>query len=90
MSVQTYSLVNYFDVWTDEEGGWQVNNSQVEFRDLVILDDATDKDILKYLKQIGFLKTDDMRRLVIESYGDFIEICLRKNMKPICSLRPNY
>ena len=89
MAHQTYSLVNYFDILGNERDGWEVNNQCVEFDDLVITDDATNKEILTYLKQIGFLSTDDKRRLVVEDLGDLIEIYQRKGMMPICGLRPN-
>lgn len=78
-----WKLVNYFDVWGDEEGGWQVNDLCVEFDDLNITDDATDKDILEYLRQIGFLSTSDMRRLYLEDMGDMIEIYQRKDNYPL-------
>ena len=82
-----WQLINYFDVWGNEKDGWEVNNQCVEFDDLYLAEDVTNKEILTYLKQIEFLATDDMRRLVVEDYGDLIEIYERKGMKPLCSLR---
>lgn len=84
---KTYMLVNYTDVWIDEEGNAGVNDCCVEFNDLQISDDATDKEILDYLKEIGFLFTSDMRRLIVEDMGEFIEIYQRKGYIPLCSLR---
>lgn len=84
-----YALVNYFDVWGNEKDGWQVNDSRVEGT-VVINEYASDKEILTGLKGIGFLTTDDRRRLTIEILGEWIEVCQRKGMKPLCSLRPNY
>ena len=69
-----YELINYFDVWGNAEDGWEINNQCVEFRDLVITDGATDKDILNYLVDIGFLATSDMRKLLVDNNGDVIEI----------------
>lgn len=83
-----YMLQNYFDVWGNADDGWEVNDQCTEFDDLQISDDATDKDILEYLKGIGFLATSDMRKLVVEDCGNgFIEIYERKGMKPLCGLR---
>ena len=84
-----YSLVNYFDVWYDEEG-WQINNSCTEFNDLWLANDLTNKQIAEALVSVGFLTTSDMRKLVIEYTGEFIEIYQRKQMMPIASLRPYY
>ena len=84
-----YTLINYFDIWGNADDGWEINDECAERDDLVIADDASDKDILIYLKQIGFLATDDMRRLVVEDLVDCIEIYERKGMRPLCSLRRN-
>jgi predicted RNA binding protein YcfA (HicA-like mRNA interferase family) len=46
-----YSL----DVWGNEEDGFEVNNRQ-RAGDIEILDGASDEDIIKTLKQEGFLK----------------------------------
>ena len=85
-----YELINYFDVWGNAEDGWEVNNQCIEFRDLVITEDASDKDILNYLVDIGFLATSDMRKLLVDNSGDMIEIFEKKSMKPICGLRQVY
>ena len=88
----TYSLRNYFDVWGNAKDGWEVNNSCIEFDDLNITDDATEKDILKYLKKIGFLSTDDRRmvRCDMDTYVDGIEIYEVKGHKPVAALIANY
>lgn len=82
-----YSLVNYFDVWYEEEG-WQVNNLCTEFNDLWLANDLTRKQIAEALVSVGFLATSDMRKLAIEYEGEFIEIYQKKQMMPIASLRP--
>ena len=76
-----YELINYFDVWGNAEDGWEVNNQCVEFRDLIITEDASDKDILNYLVDIGFLATSDMRKLLVDNNGDMIEIFEKKSME---------
>lgn len=90
--VTTYSLRNYFDVWGNAKDGWVVNNSCIEFDDLNITDDATEKDILRYLKGIGFLLTDDRRmiRCDMNTYADVIEIYEVKGHRPIAALIANY
>lgn len=86
---KTYSLINYFDVWGNEKDGWEINNQCIEFDDLIITDDATDKDIITYLKEIGFLNTNDMRKIVVENQGCYIEIYAKKGLKPVCTLSLN-
>lgn len=87
--MKTWTYVQYDDVWGDENSGWQVNNLHPEFDDLVIADDASDKEILEYLKSRGLVPTSDMRRIVIESSGDMIEISMRKGLFPIGRLTLN-
>ena len=84
-----FELVNYFDVWYNEDEGWQVNNQCIEFDDLYLADDLTAKEIAEALVSVGFLVTSDMRKLYIDMASeDFIEIYQRKQMMPIASLRP--
>ena len=86
-----YSLCNYFDVWGNASDGWEVNNSCIEFEDLYISDDATEKEILEYLVQIGFLNTSDRRKVRLDetSYADVIEIYEVKGCKPLGRLTAN-
>lgn len=89
--MMTYTLRNYFDVWGNAKDGWEVNDSCIEFNDLHITEDATEKDILNYLKEIGFLTTSDRRRVRLDnSYMDMIEIYEVKGQKPIGALIMNY
>ncbi|MBS5368967.1 MAG: hypothetical protein KHY19_05845 [Coprobacillus cateniformis] len=43
-----YKLVDYFDVWGNEEEGWEVNDLCTIFDDLYMEDDITDEDIIDY------------------------------------------
>ena len=90
--MRTYTLINYFDVWGNQDDGYEVNNQCVEFDDLVITDDATDKDILNYLasEPVNFLTTSDMRRVRLENLGDAMEIYAVKGHKPLGVLMINY
>ena len=78
-----YRLINYFDVWGNEKDGYEVNNLCTEADDLWIDDDSTLKEIAKFLVQIGFLVTSDMRKLYFEDDGTYIEIYQRKGMYPL-------
>lgn len=89
-NVNTYTLINYFDVWGNEKDGWEVNNQCVEFDDLNLVDDITPKEICEYLKSINMLATSDMRRLEVVDMGDLIEINERKGHKPLFALMLNY
>ena len=53
--MKKWRLIDYFDVWGNEEDGWEVNDQTELFDDLVITDDATDEDIINYLISIGYL-----------------------------------
>ena len=84
-----YVLIYYFDVWGNAKDGWEVNNQCTEFDDLMISDDASEKEILEYLVSIKFLATSDRRRVRIDmnSYADAMEIYEVKGLKPLASLR---
>lgn len=85
-----YRLINYFDVWGNKEDGWEVNNQCVEFDDLYLTDDCSNKELLNYLKERGFLTTSDMRRLEVIDFGELIEINERKSQKPLYALQMVY
>lgn len=83
-----YDLINYFDVWADDEGGWQVNNLCVEEEGLYIDDTCTEKEILQFLVKIGFLVTSDRRKVYLDNLGDgFIEIYQKKGNYPLGRLQ---
>ena len=84
-----YTLINYTDVWGNEKDGWEINDVSREFNDLHIEKDATDKDILEYLKTIGFLTTSDMRKVKLYSIGDSIEIVQVRGSYPLGCLIAN-
>lgn len=87
--MRTYTLINYFDVWGNEVDGWSVNDACSEADGITITDDATEQDIIDYLYNIEFFKTNDLEKFDVEYYGDFIEISEKETQKPLCSLRPN-
>jgi len=85
-----YNLINYFDVYKDSEGFWCVNDQYVERYDVTIADAATNKDIVNYLMQEGFLNTNDMRKLTVQEYGENIEIYQKKDMIPLFGFVPTF
>ena len=88
--MKTWTVTNYFDVWGNAEDGWEVNNQCIEFDDLVITENATNKDICQYLVDRNLLTTSDMRKLYIENLGDRFEIYEKKGMKPLFGISLNY
>ena len=74
-----YRLINYTDVWGNDKEGYEINDQCIESNDLIISEDASNKDILKYLKKIGFFTTDDMRKIKVINEYDIIEF-YGKNM----------
>lgn len=84
-----YTLIDYFDVWGNEKDGWEVNDQHIVCDDLYIDDDATDKEICRYLANFGYLAHSDMRKLYVEDLGDTIEVYKKKGMMPLCGLRRN-
>ena len=57
---------------------------------MLIAEDATPKEICKYLESICMLATSDMRRLDVYDCGDLIEIVEKKTQKPLFALIENY
>lgn len=55
----TYDLIVYTDVCGNIEDGYIVNDQMVMFKNLKIAEESDDKDVLTYLKKIGWLTTDD-------------------------------
>lgn len=89
VNTNTFTLINYFDVWGNARDGWEINNQCIEMDDLVIANDATPKEICTYLKNLRMLNTSDMRRLEVVDWGDMIEVNERKGHKPLFGLMLN-
>lgn len=83
-----YQLVDYFDVWGNQEDGWEVNNLCKVGDPIIVTDDATDLDIINYLKQINFLGDNaDEESVRIEWWDEFaIELFERETDLPLCKL----
>lgn len=75
-------LIDYFDVWGNEEDGWEVNNLCVLEDDIYISENTTNEDILDFLFAIGYLNTTE--NICIREYGmDMLEIETKKEWYPI-------
>lgn len=92
MKHNTWTLFDYFDVWGNAEDGWEVNDQSMEFDDLYIADDATDEELIAYLKSINYLSEYVQlgKDVVIEDNGDMIEIFKADDLMPICRLQRNW
>ena len=86
-----YRLVDYFDVWGNEEDGFEVNNLAVIEDDITISDDATEQDILDLLYNMEYLNTKDPSKINVEMFDpDMIELFDAKTECPICRLERVY
>ena len=70
-----YKLIDYYDVLGNEEDGYEVNNVNTVVTGIEITDDATDTDIINYLKSINFL-SENATTETVELDGDdfYIEL----------------
>jgi hypothetical protein len=83
-----YQLVDYFDVWGNEEDGYEVNNlSRLDIY-IYITDEATKEDIIKELIVCDYLKPNASLENIEVEWNDefFIELFQKDNMYPICRL----
>ena len=80
-----YKLVDYFDVWGNEEEGWEVNDLCTIFDDLYMEDDITDEDIIDYLISIDYLNSKAKEGVIIQGDGVMIELVSKENGCPIGS-----
>lgn len=83
----TYTLINYFDVWGNDEDGYTVNDCMVSGT-IKLPDNASDSEIITTLKEYGALG-EFANEDTIEITGDdlMIELCKRGNGYPLYSLR---
>ena len=86
-----WKLVDYHDVWGNEDDGYWVNDLSVVFEDLYMTDDVTDNEIYDYLKdEIGYPRLQDVNFEDINFDGDdfYIELTTEKEygIYPLCRL----
>lgn len=90
---QYFDLIDYFDVWGNEEDGWEVNDQAVVEEKIWISDDITEEELFNYLKDtVGYFnRNTKFSDVEIQWYDpDFIEIFQAKDGCPVCSLRKSY
>ena len=90
---QYFDLIDYFDVWGNEEDGWEVNDQTVVEEKIWISDDTTEEELFNYLKDtVGYFnRNTKFSDVEIQWYDpDFIEIFQAKDGCPVCSLRKSY
>jgi len=88
-----FDLIDYFDVWGNEEDGWEVNDQAVVEEKIWISDDTTEEELFNYLKDtVGYFnKNTKFSDVEIQWYDpDFIEIFQASDGCPVCSLRKSY
>lgn len=85
-----YSLISYSDVWGNKSSGYEINNQCVEFDDWFIADDCTDKEIVDYLFKCGYINTNDIRKVRIETDGENMEVYAVKNHFPLYGIYANF
>lgn len=79
-----YKLIDYYDVLGNEEDGYEVNNLNTVVTGIEITDDATDTDIINYLKSINFL-SEKATTETVELDGDdfYIELTEKETGYPL-------
>ena len=81
--MKKYTLIDYVDIWLDEEGNYTVNNV-MKYDDFVeVADNASDEEIITALVKKGYLR-DDIEYAIMASDEYFMEIWY--NDMPICAL----
>lgn len=86
-SYGVYDLINYFDVWGNEEDGWEVNNLSRDETDIWIDDDTTDEELVDFLiDDVGFLSPSARGKVAVWNEGDIIEFEVEETGEPLCRL----
>ncbi len=80
-----YKLIDYYDICGNEKEGYEVNNLCTWITDIEIADDATDADIINYLKSIKYLN-ERATTETVELSGDddfYIELTEKETGRPL-------
>lgn len=88
---KTWKLVDYFDVWFNEDEGYFVNNLATVLEGITITEDASNEDIFNYLKDVvGYFGPEaEFEDMNFEGDDFFIEITSEDDkgyMMPLCRL----
>ncbi len=88
MAIPTWTVCS-LDVWGNERDGYEVNNIfRTEFDDLYISEDTTDKEIIQFLKRIGYLKKT-CKDSKFDIDGDDMFMYIDYCGQPVCHLVRN-
>ena len=82
----TYTLVNYFDVWGNEEDGWDVNDCCVEREHIPFRANFELSEVLDWLVENKFLVTSDPNRVGIRDDGSNLEVYEQGTEMPLFGL----
>ena len=80
-----FKLIDYFDVWSDNEEGFQVNNLCTAIEEIEAPEDMGSEEVIDLLKKEGYLlptvQYSDID--VWNEGGGVIELCMAKNGCPM-------
>lgn len=84
---RTYEVFEY-DVWGNEHEGYDVNNRMRSGCEVTLDEDATDAQIIKALKDCGFLRKGlHTKSFDIEGEMDYtLYVTRARDMYPVCEL----
>ena len=81
--MKKYTLIDYVDIWSDEEGNYLVNDVMRYDDFLEVADNASDDEIITALVKKGYLR-NGIEYSILASDEYFMEVW-HENM-PICAL----
>lgn len=85
-TIVEYQLVDYWDVWGNEDDGYEVNDV-ARLGNVFLADNSDADDVIDVLIKISFLSIWEKNKYHVEWRDeDFIEISHGDDYKPICRL----
>lgn len=86
--MKKYQLINYFDVWGNDDDGFEVNNQCRENIFIEIDENTTKENIIEQLIENGFLKNKaNINNVDVDWFDDhFIELFESGRRYPLCAL----
>lgn len=81
--MKKYTLIDYIDIWSDEEGNYSVNDVMKYDDFLEVADNASDDEIITALVEKGYLR-ENVEYSIMASDEYFMEVW-HEDM-PICAL----
>ena len=86
-----WEVIDYFDVWHNEEEGYWVNNQAVVIDDLIMTEDTSNEENFNYLKDIAGIFGPEAKFEDMNFDGDdyYIEVSTTVNDEwyPLCRLQ---